>query len=316
LCQVKETLLFALNSDEVRAALARITHIYTDLDGTLLAPGGRLLTNHRGRPSISAAKCLTRLVETGTEITIVTGRDVASSIEIMRLANLRQVIAEMGCITQTGYGAVVEKRYYLGEWSAEHFDQDYNQVADITPHEMIAKSQALAALLAHFKGRLEVQELKGSHREVTFTLRGDVDTAPGGEVERLLAGYDLPLQLLDNGIIHPRNHGLLEVEDIHVYHLMPRGTGKGEAVAADMAEKGLVPEQVLAIGDSEGDLGMGRAVGVFVLVDNGLPATLIDDAENVVDEAEHRCGKLVVTSRRTIDGWVDMAHALLTAQGH
>jgi len=165
-------------------------------------------------------------------------------------------------------------------------------------------------LLRHFEGRLEEHRLIGSKREVSFLMRGDVDTSPGGEVERLLSEFELPLQLMDNGIIHPKNHGLLDVEDVHIYHLMPRGTGKGEAVALDMKAKGLAPEQCLAIGDAMGDIDMGAATGSFVLVDNHKDRALEAYAKDTVANL----AGLFATTHPTADGWVEFAHALLAAK--
>lgn len=302
--------LTRITEDTAKETLAQVTHVYTDLDGTLLAPGGRLLTTHHGKPSTALAKTLIRLKNAGIEVIIVTGRDALSSTEIMRLTDLNQFIAEMGCITQFGYGAQAEKTFNLGEWSTEHFDQDYDHGKDLTPYEMIAKSGALKALLSRFKGKLEQHALKGMRREVTYPLRGDIDSSPGSEADTLLASFELPLQLLDNGIIHPKNHGLLDVEDVHVYHLMPRGTGKGKAVAADMAAKGLKPEHALSIGDAEGDVPMGLATGSFVLVDNGKKQGPGEYARTTLGGSS----KLFATSLPTADGWVEFAHALLKAK--
>lgn len=303
-----------LDSPAVQSALAKVTHIYTDLDGTLLAPGGRLLTDHHGKPSLALAESLVRLKQQEVEIIIVTGRSAASSVEIMRLADLEQFIGEMGCVVQCSYGSNARKRFILGEWSSEHFDQgndgDDGGRAGITPYETISRSGALSALLEHFKGRLERLPHGGSPREVTLPLRGDVDTAQGGEVEQVLSECELPLQLLDNGIIHPTSHSLIGVEEVHIYHLMPRGTGKGEAVAADMREKGLAAEQCLAIGDAASDVAMGRFTGSFVLMDNGKELSLFDYAEKTVANP----GNLFTTSRPTSDGWTEFAHALLEAR--
>lgn len=300
-----------LDSSAAKAVLAQITHIYTDLDGTLLAPGGRLLSNHSGKPSTDLANALVQLKQAEIEIIIVTGRDAASSTEIMRLTNLEQFIAEMGCIVQFGYGATAQKHYNLGEWSMEQFGQDYAHAADLTPHQMIAQSGALETLLSHFRGKLETHALKGSEREVTFLLRGSVDTASGGEIEQVLAGIELPLQLLDNGVIHPKEHGLTEVDEVHAYHLMPRGTGKDVAVAADIAAKGLDPQCTLAIGDAAGDVAMGTHTGSFVLVDNHKKSSPETFAEATVAHP----AALFKTTLSTADGWVEFAQALLTAKG-
>ncbi len=298
-----------LNSPAAQETLAQITHVYTDLDGTLLAPGGRLLTGHNGKPSTLLAKVLVKMKQAGINVIIVTGRDAASATEIMRLLNLEQFIAEMGCITQFSYGAYAEKQYNLGDWTAEHFNEATAETTGSTPHDLIAQSGALEDLLSHFSGRLEVHALKGSSREVTYMLRGDVDTSPGGMVERLLAQHEPPLQLLDNGIIHPRDHGLLHVRDVHVYHLMPRGTGKGNAVAIDMATKGLSAAETVAIGDAEGDADMGRYTGSFVLMSNHKKAAPTTYVEATVANPD----ALFTTTLPTADGWTEFAHALLKA---
>lgn len=299
-----------LNSAEAAQALAPITHVYTDLDGTLLAPGGTLLTTHHGKPSGALAKALVRLKREGIELITVTGRDAASCTEIMRLTNFNQFIGEMGCVVQYGYGAQAQKKFLLGEWTTEHFDQDYDQARDITPHAMILKSGAVDTLLARFKGKLEVHELKGSAREVTFVMRGSVDTSPGGEVEQVLRQIELPLQLLDNGVIHPKEHGLLDVDEVHVYHLMPRGAGKGKAIALDMAAKGLTPQQTISLGDAEGDIAMGLATGSFVFVDNHKQSGPEAYAQTVLTNPD----RLFKTSLPTADGWVEFAHALMSAK--
>lgn len=299
-----------LDAPEAQAILSKITHIYTDLDGTLLAPGGRLLATHHGKPSTTLAKALVRLKRAGVEVIIVTGRDAISCTEIMRLTNLEQFIAEMGCVAQSGYGPTADKHYILGEWTTEHFDQDYDHIKDLTPFEMIKKSGALDALLNAFKGKLEVHTLKESRREVTYLMRGCVDTSPGGAVEQVLSTFELPLQLLDNGVIHPPNHGLLDVDEIHVYHLMPRGTGKGQAVAQDMQAKGLAPSQTISIGDAEGDVAMGLATGSFVLVNNHKKT----GPETYAAELLGNKGPLFTTTLSTADGWVEFAHAVLEAK--
>jgi len=301
-----------LDSPAARAAFRQVTHIYTDLDGTMFAPGGRMLTNHKGEPSLQLAEALVRLRQRGIEVIITTGRDVSSCTEIMRLANFDQFIGEMGCVTQYGYGENAQKHYNLGEWPPEFTGQDdsnSNGDASMTPFERISQSEALAAFLDHFKGRIE--ELTFRHnREVTHLLWGNVDTSPGGEVEQFFAQHEPPLQMYDNGIVHPKKHGLTDVSEVHIYNLVPRGSGKGEAVAADMAKKGLAPEQVLAIGDSKGDLPMGKHTGSFVLVTTPDDASLYGLAEAAVAHPEN----LFATTLPTADGWVEFANALLKAQ--
>ena len=60
------------------------------------------------------------------------------------------------------------------------------------------------------------------------------------------------------------------MDEVHVYHLIPRRRRQGRAVATHMRRRGLRPESAIAIGDSRGDLEVADVVGRFFLVANGL----------------------------------------------
>ena len=55
----------------------------------------------------------------------------------------------------------------------------------------------------------------------------------------------------------------------HVYHLIPRGCSKADAVARHMQARGYLADEVIAVGDSREDLGVAGVVGRFFLVANG-----------------------------------------------
>ena len=57
-------------------------------------------------------------------------------------------------------------------------------------------------------------------------------------------------------------------------HLVPRVASKAGGVARHMQIRGLVAEDVIAIGDSVEDLGAASVVGTFWLVANALPEVL------------------------------------------
>ena len=68
------------------------------------------------------------------------------------------------------------------------------------------------------------------------------------------------MRLVDNGITERRSPELI-ADEVHVYHLIPAAAGKGRAVAAHMQRRGFAPEDVIAIGDSRGDLEIADVVG-------------------------------------------------------
>ena len=72
------------------------------------------------------------------------------------------------------------------------------------------------------------------------------------------------MRLVDNGITRRRSPEL-QADQVHTYHLIPRAAGKGRAVAAHMRRRGLAPDEVIAVGDSRGDLEIADAVGRFYL---------------------------------------------------
>jgi hydroxymethylpyrimidine pyrophosphatase-like HAD family hydrolase len=55
----------------------------------------------------------------------------------------------------------------------------------------------------------------------------------------------------------------------HVYHLMPRGISKGNAIIWDLARRGLQAADAVAVGDSVSDLEMAPAVGRLWVTANG-----------------------------------------------
>ena len=88
-------------------------------------------------------------------------------------------------------------------------------------------------------------------------------------MEALFAEHDLDVRLVDNGITERRSPELV-ADQVHTYHLIPAAAGKGRAVATHMRRRGLAPEEVIAIGDSRGDLEIADVVGRFFLVSNAL----------------------------------------------
>jgi hydroxymethylpyrimidine pyrophosphatase-like HAD family hydrolase len=261
----------SLNSAAAAACLAPVTHIYTDLDGTMLAPGGRLLTAHDGTPSAALAVRLVALKQAGIEIIAVTGRNRAQGTEIIRMLNLQTLIGELGTIVQDGYGANAVSHYNLGEWASLTLAPGLSpgELPDgKTPANMIQDSGVIARLEAAFPGKLELHNPYRDSREVTIMLRGCIDAT---DANNILACEQLPLQLSDNGIIHPQKHTLKDCSQIHVYHLMPRGTSKAAAVAANMRQRGISREQTVALGDASGDIQMGEHTGCFVWTGHTLP---------------------------------------------
>jgi hydroxymethylpyrimidine pyrophosphatase-like HAD family hydrolase len=277
----------------------------------MLAPGGRLLANNAGEPSTALAEALVALARAGVGVTIVTGRNRTQGIEIMRLLNLSDFLGEMGTLIVHGLGPLGQTYYSLGDWSSVTLAPGLapgELPVGKTPYQVLAQNGVVERLLQAFAGKLEPHVPYGDAREVTRSLRGYVDKS---SIEAFFAHEELPLQLLDNGLIHPREHSLVDVEQIHSYHLMPRGASKALAVAADITRRGLRREQTIAIGDAIGDVQMGEETGSLVVVRNALKA---DTVAFALEARVQAARPTYCTEGFTADGWVEFAHALLKAK--
>ena len=312
--------------------LAGITHVYTDLDGTMLAPGGRLLTTHDGTPSAALAQALADLKAAGIEVIIVTGRNGIQGEEFLRLLNLQTFIGELGCMVMDGTGINQQIIYEIGHWAHTVLAPGLppgQLPCGMTPYQRMMQSGVVDRLTAAFAGKLELHAPYPNERVVTYALRGFVDN---DKVRQFLDLEELPLELMDNGVIHPQEHTLVDCPEIHVYHLIPRGTSKALAVQADMARRGLSRAETLAIGDAAGDVEMGNHTGTLVVMGNALSSKAVQDALAAraaeVDPGTWGDGggggqrayrdengvTTLYTQGSTADGWVEFAQALLAAQ--
>ncbi len=290
------TLRYLDEAPDVLDALARVQVLYTDLDGTLLGRGASVLRDDTGAPTLETARAIVEVNSAGLDVVMVSGRNFIQLAENSRLLGWTDFIGEVGTLRSTGRERHVE--YMLGDWGADTAPEG------ITPYEAILEAGALDMLMTAFPGRIERHIPWDSDRVVTFILRGEVEIE---EAQAVLDQIELPVQIVDNGVIHPVNHQLVGVDTIHAYHLVPKGASKVRAIEYDLAARGLKPEQAAAIGDSAADLDMAEAVGVMVLVANGLDVPAVSARLAETPNA-------VATRRRQGHGWAEFADAWLAAR--
>ncbi len=250
-----------MESSPPPTARSGLRTVYADLDGTLLGPGGSLFAGPDG-PSPEAAACLAAMAGAGVGLVLVSGRTREQMREVARALGASRYIAELGGVLafRERFREVLVKNH--GEFQGSG-----------TPYEAIERSGAAGLLLQTFAGRLEPHEPWAFvPRECSVLLRGHVDVE---EVRTLLAdtGYGW-LDLLDNGIIANRDRRFanLDFDQVHAYHLVPKGVNKRTAVALDRARMELPAEGCVAVGDSASDLDMAPEVGRVFIVANGAPA--------------------------------------------
>jgi hydroxymethylpyrimidine pyrophosphatase-like HAD family hydrolase len=293
-----DTLPTLPESADAHLALSRAKVLYTDLDGTLLGRGGSLLTDVEGRPDATAATAVAMVNAEGLPVVAVSGRNVKQLRELARLLGWHDYIAEVGTVRVNDRGARV--RYELGDWTPGLVEE-----TGMTPYEIIERSGAVAALLAAFPGKVEYHSPYHTDRLVTHALRGELDL---GAAQAVLDTFELPLAIVDNGIIRPLRHTLADVRHVHALHVLPKGVTKVHAIQADLTERGCRRDEAIAAGDSVTDVAMAPAVALLVLVANALAQAEVRDAAAGHDN-------IVVTDGAAGHGWAELARAWLRARG-
>jgi hydroxymethylpyrimidine pyrophosphatase-like HAD family hydrolase len=259
--------------------------LFSDVDGTLVGRDGALLSDLEGRPTLAAAEALVGAARAGLEVVLVSGRTGEQLRETGRLVGTRDGIGELGTVLVRGRDIEVR-------WG------DAPRDLGLTPAQALERSGAVAALLDGFAGRLEPHAPWHLGRRGTALLRGQVDAA---EADALLAARGLGwARLLDNGRLRGA-YPHLGPGATHAYHLLPTGVSKAGTAAAYLAERGLLPGQVAAIGDGPADLELAGVVGAMFLVANGAWAAAAAPAGRPV----------IVTPSAAGAGWAEAVAALL-----
>jgi hypothetical protein len=222
--------------------------VYTDMDGTMVGPGGSFFRAPDKSTTLAPAEALAAFLEAGHTLVLISGRTSAQLIEAAMILGAHGYVAELGAIVG--------------------WDRNRGR-AELPGAGPPADDALVDALLAGFPGRLEFHDPWHLGHEVDVMLRGNV---PGTEIRSWLDAHDAPhLDLRDNGVLPPRRPTGLDpaTVPVHVYHLLPQGISKGTAVAWDLERRGVPRAEAIAIGDSTSDLEMAAHVGRFFLVANG-----------------------------------------------
>lgn len=250
--------------------LSGIRVIYTDLDGTMVGPGGCFFRAEDRSVTLDPSRALADLLQSEIALVLVSGRTQVQLREACGIFGAEGYVAELGAVV--GWDRGRSRQVLRGALPAQF---------DAIPDTLVA------GFLARFADRLEFHDPWHVGHELDVMLRGEIDLA---EADAWFAAQGAGwLRMHDNGLLPPRPVGV-RVDELHVYHLVPDGIDKGKAVEYDIGRRGLAPEQALAIGDSASDLAMAAHVGRFHLVANGARSAPVraraQALDNVVIEDE------------------------------
>ncbi len=262
--------------------------VYTDLDGTMVGPGGSFFRTESGELTLEPATALLDLHAAGSTLVLVSGRTRPQLVEAGRIFGADGYIGEVGAVL--GWHGCREYEVLSGAMPEEY--------AGRSPLEVLRGLGVLDDLFAAWPGRLEWHSPWHIDHEADAMLRGRVDVI---EVDAWLRDRDLGwLRIRDNGV-------LPGAVPVHVYHLMPDRLSKGLGVARDLARREMSRADAVAIGDSASDLEMAPYVRRMWIVANGARqphmTALIAEHDNV-EECESAVGL----------GWAEAVRAILSAK--
>jgi len=271
--------------------------VYSDLDGTMVGPGGSFFRTEDAGLTLEPARTLVELHAAAVPLVLVSGRTRPQLVEAARIFGADGFVAELGAVV--GWESGRRSEVLAGAMPTAYAG---------TPVEVMNSLGIVERLLGRYPGRLEYHSPWHLGHEVDVMLRGRVEVA---EAEAWLAGQGLGwLRLRDNGVLPARRSTTLHDEALpaHVYHLMPDGLSKGLAVARDLTRRGLTAAEALAVGDSASDLEMAPYVGVLWLTANG--ARHAHMAERVAALANVRVADAAFGL-----GWAQAVRSALPADG-
>jgi phosphoglycolate phosphatase-like HAD superfamily hydrolase len=234
--------------------------VYSDLDGTMVGPGGSFFAAMDRTPTDAPARALLDLHRAGVPLVLVSGRTRAQLVEATGIFGADGYVAELGALV--GWNGHRESAVFTGAMPRSYGDR--------LPLRVMVDAGLPERLFERWPGRLQWHSPWHSTHETDAMLRGRIDVA---EADAWLAEHGWGwLRMRDNGVVSWRKGfpGLdAEVLPPHVYHLMSDGLSKGAAVAWDLARRGLSAADAVAIGDSASDLTMAPEVGTMWVVANG-----------------------------------------------
>lgn len=260
--------------------------VYTDVDGTMVGPGGCLFKTATGDWTFEAAEALVAAFKAGVDVVFVSGRNRNQLRETGRVIGVVNYISELGAEIVYDQGKEIVSL-------AEGFD-----TGGKTVYEAIRDRGIPEQLFSRFGDRLEYHTPWSNElRFYSHLLRGHIDI---DEANTWLAeSGHMDVKLVDNGQLASRGEILNTLSELHAYHLLPESVDKAKAVRYDMKRRGFAREEAIALGDSWADLSLAPEVGVFYLMKNGLTA------DPTLAEAVQQHGNIKVTNRDKSLGWSD-----------
>ncbi len=264
--------------------------IAVDLDGTLIGADGRV--SARNLAALLAAE------QAGVEVVVATGRRHCYAMRVLRglgLGEENALISSNGTVTRT-IGARLLERTLLpvetARWLCGHVDEFRNalvmtfdrvgpdgedargalvveQLDELTASigRWVAANEPYIAHVDPMEGALD-----GEAPIQMMMLCGTIERMRRAEARLLehpgVAGVGVSSRQWGGEVEAALHRTEYAERDLSIVDILPAGCSKGSALLRVAADRGVKPEEVLAIGDNWNDLSMLEVAGRAVLMAN------------------------------------------------
>ena len=277
--------LFDDYKDKIKKDLKDLKVIYTDLDGTLFNDQGCIIKDCEGNFYFEVVKLFESIAKKNWDIVLVSGRNKLQLRYNSMLVGVKNYITELGS----------ELVHNLGEKVYVTFDSEkYNYEITKCGKDLV---NIITILKDAFPNKIDSNLDWSIDRTFNALFFGDVDLEKANKILKD-AGYG-GLVLVDNGFSKLVKLNL-DVENMRIYNLMPRGVDKSSAIKLDKELRNFKDSNCIALGDSIEDLKMAPVVKYFFL--------MRDAIERDGDILKSLCNfdNVFVTKHRMNRGWAEV----------
>ena len=282
--------LFDDYKDKIKRDLKDLKVIYTDLDGTLFNDQGCIIKDCEGNFYFEVVKLFEKITQKNWDIVLVSGRNKLQLRYNSMLVGVKNYITELGS----------ELVHNLGEKVYVTFDSEkYSYEITKCGRDLV---NIIKILKEAFPNKIDSNLDWSIDRTFNALFFGDVDLEKANRILKD-AGYG-GLVLVDNGFSKLVKLNL-DVENMRIYNLMPRGVDKSSAIKLDKELRNFKDSNCIALGDSIEDLKMASVVKYFFL--------MRDAIERDGDILNSLCNfdNVFVTKHRMNRGWAEVMKYLV-----
>jgi len=277
----------------------RMRMVAVDMDGTLLGANGQV--SPRNLAALKSAE------HSGVEVVVATGRRHSYAMRVLRGLGLREenaLISSNGAVVRT-LGARLLERTLLeqstAEWLVSHmgefrrsllitFDRVQPGGDDLHGALVVEDMAELNASISRWMSANEPYIERVVPMEDALGREGLIQMMLCGTIERMREAQAQLLadpKVLGVGLQPLRRHEVRQENtasqpaaeaalhrteyserDLSIVDILPAGCSKGRALLDLAAQRGVAPEEILAIGDNWNDVSMLEAAGSAVLMAN------------------------------------------------